>query len=147
MTKSTKRKILAGALRGSSSVVAASVPVWMIAQKFPLWATTQSTATSLTGAGIVAAIIAALAFRRKLFALIKAAAQKTKNMRAVTIGTVLICGVGLWICHLVTRVQPILPDIETICMGGVVSGLGGVGLEWASLAVSPKKKQETKEEA
>ena len=95
----------------------------------------------------MAAIIAALAFHRKLFALIKAAAQKTKNMRAVTIGTVLICGVGLWICHLVSRVQPILPDIETICMGGVVSGLGGIGLDWASLAVSPKKKQETKEEA
>lgn len=145
MKISTKRKIISGALRGSSPFVAASVPVWLIAQKFPLWATEQSTATSLTGAGIAAVIIAALAFRKKIFSAIKTAAKKTKSFRGATIGTVLICGAGLWLCYLVGQVEPILPDIEIICMGGVVSGLGGVGLDWAAIAVSKGDKQQEAE--
>lgn len=146
MKISTKRKIISGALRGSSPFVAISAPAWLIAQKFPLWATEETVETSLTGAGIVLAVIAALAFRKKFFNLIRTIAKKTKDMRAATIGTAIICGAGLGLCYLITKVTPIMPDIELICTGGVLSGIGGVGLDWAALAVQKKQDDEKTEE-
>lgn len=139
MTQITKRKILSGALRGSSTIVAAAVPIWLIAQKFPLWATEQSTTVTLTGGGIVVVLIACMVFRKKLFMAVKPLLTKIKKMRGVVIGTVLVSGAILGICYLVRQIYPIMPDIETICMGGVVSGLGGVGLDVAAIAVAPKK--------
>lgn len=47
---------------------------------------------------------------------------------------------------LVAGAVPILPDIETICMGGVISGLGGVGLDVAASYVLPKEKEVKAEE-
>lgn len=146
MKKTTKRNVLAGALRGSSPVVAASVPIWLIAQKFPLWAVEQESSVSLTGAGVIAVFVAIVAFHKKIFKGIKTVAKKTKNLRGAVVGTVILSLMVLGVCSAVRRMYPILPDIETICMGGVVSGAGGIGLEWVSLAVAPKKESESKEE-
>lgn len=146
MKKTTKRGILAGALRGSSPVVAASVPIWLIAQKFPLWAVEQESSVSLTGAGVIAVLVAMIAFHKKIFKGIKTVAKKTKKFRGAVIGTIVLSMIVLAFCSAVRRVYPILSDIETICMGGVVSGVGGIGLEWVSLAVAPKKESESKEE-
>lgn len=139
MKKTTKRKILAGALRRFSPMVTASVPVWLIAQKFPLWAVEQESTVSLTGAGVIAAIIAFIALRKKIFGAIKAV---TKKCKGVVLGTVILSMLVLGICSVVRNMYPVLPDIETICMGGVVSGIGGVGLEWAAMAVAPKKESD-----
>lgn len=38
MTQLTKRKLISGGLRAYSVLVAGAVPIWLIAQKFPLWA-------------------------------------------------------------------------------------------------------------
>lgn len=139
MLTRTKRKVLSGALRGSSAVVAAAIPIWLIAQKFPLWATEQSTTVSLTGGGIAVMIVASLAFRKRLWRAIKPALAKLKNRGGLVLGTVIVSGVILGICGVVETVYPILPDIETICMGGVVSGLAGVGLDAAAMVAAPKE--------
>ncbi len=139
MTQQTKRKLISGGLRASSVLVAGAVPIWLIAQKFPLWATEQSSGVALTGAGIVAAIVAVLVLWKKIIMWIKPVWQKLKNLRGVVIGTVLISGAILLVSFLIKQIYPILPDIETICMGGVVSGLGGVGLDVAASLVLPKE--------
>lgn len=139
MTQQTKRKLISGGLRASSVLVAGAVPIWLIAQKFPLWATEQSSGVALTGAGIVAAIVAVLVLWKKIIMWIKPLWQMLKNLRGVVIGTVLISGAILLVSFLIKQIYPILPDIETICMGGVVSGLGGVGLDVAASLVLPKE--------
>jgi hypothetical protein len=146
MTQLTKRKLISGALRGSSALVAASVPIWLIAQKFPLWATEQTAAVSLTGGGVAAVIIAVLIFWKKILLAIKPLWDKLKNLRGVVIGTVIVAGSILGICYLVRQVYPILPDIETICMGAIVSGLAGVGIDVAATLVAPKEDKEAKSE-
>ena len=147
MTQLTKRKLISGGLRASSVLVAGAVPIWLIAQKFPLWATEQSSGVALTGAGIVAVIVAVLVLWKKIVMWIKPLWQKLKNLRGVVIGTVLVSGAILLVSFLIKQIYPILPDIETICMGGVISGLGGVGLDVAASCVLPKEKKEKTEEA
>lgn len=147
MTQLTKRKLISGGLLASSVLVAGAVPIWLIAQKFPLWATEQSSGVALTGAGIVAVIVAVLVLWKKIIMWIKPLWQKLKNLRGVVIGTVLVSGAILLVSFLIKQIYPILPDIETICMGGVISGLGGVGLDVAASCVLPKKKEEKTEEA
>lgn len=146
MTQLTKRKLISGGLRASSVLVAGAVPIWLIAQKFPLWATEQPAGVTLTGAGIVAAIVAVLVLWKKILLAVKPMWKKMKNMRGVVIGTVLVSGAVLLVSFLIKQIYPILPDIETICMGGVISGLGGVGLDVAASYVMPKEKEVKAEE-
>ena len=147
MKSTTKRKILSKGLRGTSAILAGGVPIWLIAQKFPLWAVEQEPKVALTGGGVAVAIVVVLAFRKKISNALKPIREKMKSAGGVVLGTVILSAVILGICTLVRRLYPILPDVETICMGGVVSGLGGVGLDAAAMAVAPKdeKKDEKKE--
>ena len=149
LSKTTKRKIAAVGLRGLSVAVAGSVPIWLIAQKFPLWVTEQPASVSMTGAGLAVVILAVMILWKKIFLALKPLWQKMKKMRGVVLGTVLVSGGILFLCFAVRQVLPILPDIETICTGGIVSGLGGVGLDVAASSVYPAKVKEegTKEEA
>lgn len=146
MTQKTKRKILSGALRGSSAITAAAIPIWLIAQKFPLWATEQSASVTLTGGGIAVIIVASMAFRKRLWQAIKPMLSKIKSRGGLVVGTAIVSGAILGICYVVKTVYPILPDIETICMGGVVSGLAGVGLDAAAMVAAPKEDREGKKE-
>lgn len=147
MKSTTKRKILSKGLKGTSAILAGGVPIWLIAQKFPLWAVEQEPKVALTGGGVAVAIVAAMVFRKKLSHAVKPVVQRMKSAGGLVLGTVILSVVILGICTLVRRMYPIIPDIETICMGGVVSGLGGVGLDAAAMAVAPKdeKKDERKE--
>ncbi len=147
MKSTTKRKLLSKGLRGTSAILAGGVPIWLIAQKFPLWAVEQEPQVALTGGGVAVAIVAVLAFRKRISNAMKPMREKMKSAGGVVIGTVILSAVILGICTLVRRLYPILPDVETICMGGVVSGLGGVCLDAAAMAVAPKdeKKDEKKE--
>ena len=147
MTKQTRNKLISGALRGTSTLVAAGLPIWLIAQKFPLWATEQTTSTSLTGYGIVATIILSMTFRKKLFMMLKPIWQKLKQLRGVVLGTTLLGGAILGICFLVREVYPILPDIETICAGAVTGGLVGVGLDTTASVLTREKASKTAQEA
>ena len=142
MTATTKRKILSKTLRGSSAALAAGVPIWLIVQKFPIWVVEQEPEVSLTGGGIAIVLIAILAFRRKISGAVKPVIEGMKNRGGVVLGTVLLSAFVLGVCALVRKVYPIVPDIETICAGGVVSGLAGVGLDATAMAVSAKNDKE-----
>jgi hypothetical protein len=144
MKSTTKRKILSKGLKGTSAVLAGGVPIWLIAQKFPLWAVEQEPKVALTGGGLAVVIVAVLAFRKRISNAVKPIREKMKASGGVVLGTVILSAVILGICTLVRRLYPILPDLETICMGGVVSGLGGVALDSAAMAVAPKKDDEKK---
>ena len=146
MRSTTKRKILSKGLRGTSAILAGGVPIWLIAQKFPLWVVEQEPKVALTGGGLAVVIVAVLAFRKRISNAFKPVREKMKAAGGVVLGTVILSAVILGICTMVRRLYPILPDLETICMGGVVSGLGGIGLDAAAMAVAPKdeKKDEKK---
>ena len=147
MKATTKRKLIGGSLRVASPVVAAGVPLLMMADKFTLWVKEQSTEVALTGVGIIGAIFVALLAVTKLIQLAKPALKFLKKVK----GPWLVCLVMIGLMYLMAigaqKLYPLSDDIINICVGSAASVGAGLGMDTAAEFVSPKaKKEETTNE-
>ena len=145
MKAATKRKLIGGSLRVASPVVAAGVPLLMMADKFTLWVKEQSTEVALTGVGIIGAIFVALLAVTKLIQLAKPALAFFKKVK----GPWLVCLVMIGLMYLMAvgaqKLYPLTEDIINICVGSAVSVGAGLGMDTAAEFVSPKAKKEEKD--
>ena len=144
MKATTKRKLIGGSLRVASPVVAAGVPLLMMAEKFTLWVKEQSTEVALTGVGIIGAIFVALLAVTKLIQLAKPALAFLKKVK----GPWLICLVMIGLMYLMAigaqKLYPLTDDIINICVGSAASVGAGLGMDTAAEFVSPTAKKEDK---
>ena len=142
MKTTTKRKLIGGSLRVASPVVAAGVPLLMMADKFTLWVKEQSTEVALTGVGIIGAIFVALLAVTKLIQLAKPALAFLKKVK----GPWLVCLVMIGLLYLMAvgaqKLYPLTDDIINICVGSAASVGAGLGMDTAAEFVSPKAKKE-----
>lgn len=142
MKTTTKRKLIGGSLRVASPVVAAGVPLLMMADKFTLWVKEQSTEVALTGVGIIGAIFVALLAVTKLIQLAKPALAFLKKVK----GPWLVCLVMIGLTYLMAvgaqKLYPLTDDIINICVGSAASVGAGLGMDTAAEFVSPKAKKE-----
>lgn len=142
MKAATKRKLIGGSLRVTSPVVAAGVPLLMMADKFTLWVKEQSTEVALTGVGIIGAIFVALLAVTKLIQLAKPALAFLKKVK----GPWLVCLVMIGLMYLMAvgaqKLYPLSDDIINICVGSAASVGAGLGMDTAAEFVSPKAKKE-----
>lgn len=142
MKSTTKRKLIGGSLRVASPVVAAGVPLLMMADKFTLWVKEQSTEVALTGVGIIGAIFVALLAVTKLIQLAKPALAFLKKVK----GPWLVCLVMIGLIYLMAigaqKLYPLTDDIINICVGSAASVGAGLGMDTAAEFVSPKAKKE-----
>ena len=142
MKATTKRKLIVGSLRVASPVVAAGVPLLMMADKFTLWVKEQSTEVALTGVGIIGAIFVALLAVTKLIQLAKPALAFLKKVK----GPWLVCLVMIGLMYLMAvgaqKLYPLTDDIINICVGSAASVGAGLGMDTAAEFVSPKAKKE-----
>ena len=142
MKATTKRKLIGGSLRVASPVVAAGVPLLMMADKFTLWVKEQSTEVALTGVGIIGAIFVALLAVTKLIQLAKPALAFLKKVK----GPWLVCLVMIGLMYLMAigaqKLYPLTEDINNICVGSAASVGAGLGMDTAAEFVSPKVKKE-----
>jgi len=142
MKATTKRKLIGGSLRVASPVVAAGVPLLMMADKFTLWVKEQSTEVALTGVGIIGAIFVALLAVTKLIQLAKPALAFLKKVK----GPWLVCLVMIGLMYLMAigaqKLYPLTDDIINICVRSAASVGAGLGMDTAAEFVSPKAKKE-----
>lgn len=145
MKATTKRKLIGGSLRVASPVVAAGVPLLMMADKFTLWVKEQSTEVALTGVGIIGAIFVGLLAVTKLIQLAKPALAFLKKVK----GPWLVCLVMIGLMYLMAigaqKLYPLTDDIINICVGSASSVGVGLGMDTAAEFVSPKAKKEEKD--
>ena len=145
MKATTKRKLIGGSLRVASPVVAAGVPLLMMADKFTLWVKEQSTEVALTGVGIIGAIFVALLAVTKLIQLAKPALAFLKKVK----GPWLVCLVMIGLIYLMAigaqKLYPLTEDIINICVGSAASVGAGLAMDTAAEFVSPKAKKEEKD--
>lgn len=144
MKSTTKRKLIGGSLRVTSPVVAAGVPLLMMADKFTLWVKEQSTEVALTGVGIIGAIFVALLAVTKLIQLAKPVLAFLKKVK----GPWLVCLVMIGLLYLMAvgaqKLYPLTDDIINISVGSAASVGAGLGMDTAAEFVSPKAKKEDK---
>lgn len=142
MKATTKRKLIGGSLRVASPVVAAGVPLLMMADKFTLWVKEQNTEVALTGVGIIGAIFVALLAVTKLIQLAKPAMAFLKKVK----GPWMVCLVMIGLIYLMAvgarKLYPLTDDIINICVGSAASVGAGLGMDTAAEFVSPKAKKE-----
>lgn len=142
MKATTSRKLIGGSLRVASPVVAAGVPLLMMADKFTLWVKEQSTEVALTGVGIIGAIFVALLAVTKIIQLAKPALAFLKKVK----GPWLVCLVMIGLMYLMAigaqKLYPLTDDIINICVGSAASVGAGLGMDTAAEFVSPKAKKE-----
>jgi hypothetical protein len=142
MKATTKRNLIGGSLRVASPVVAAGVPLLMMADKFTLWVKEQSTEVALTGVGIIGAIFVALLAVTKLIQLAKPALAFLKKVK----GPWLVCLVMIGLMYLMAvgaqKLYPLTEDIINICVGSAASVGAGLGMDTAAEFVSQKAKKE-----
>lgn len=142
MTATTKRKIIGGSLRVVSPVVAAGVPLLMMADKFTLWAATEDTGVALTGMGMVGVLFAALILITKIRKLAEPVVKFFKRVKGPYMVSLIIIGLIWAMCVGAQQLYPISGDIITLCMGSAASVGAGFGMDTAAEFVSPKKKKE-----
>ena len=146
MKATTKRKLIGGSLRVASPIVAAGVPLLMMADKFTLWVKEQSTEVALTGIGTIGAIFVALLAIGKLIQLLKPAMVFLKKVK----GPWLVCLVMIGLIYLMAvgaqKLYPLTDDIINICVGSAASVGAGLGMDTAAEFVSPKAKKEATNE-
>lgn len=144
MKATTKRKLIGGSLRVTSPVVAAGVPLLMMADKFTLWVKEQSTEVALTGVGIIGAIFVALLAVTKLIQLAKPALAFLKKVKGPWLACLIMIGLLYLMAVGAQKLYPLTDDIINICIGSAASVGAGLGMDTAAEFVSPKAKKEDK---
>lgn len=62
-----KRKTLYGLFKVLSIIISCALPVWAIAEKFPIWKTAYGTTHSIGVGGVLALIVLLIIFRKSVF--------------------------------------------------------------------------------
>lgn len=137
MTTLTKRKLGAVGLRAAGMGAAIGTPAAVVLRKFPLWgeAAEQSGGAVLGVGGVMVLVIVLLGLRRQLWPLIR------DKLRINSIGALIFWGLAFALLLGIERIVPMLPDLRTVCISGLVgTGVGQIADTAAGLVDPAGKK-------
>lgn len=117
--KTGKGNIISVILRFAAFTVSAGLPVGAIIDKFPLWSKSEGVSVSIGSGAILIAVVAAITFRKVIFAWIK------DKLGLNACPPVVFWGIGFIALLGLGKITTIINDLTTVCIAGLVgSGLG-----------------------
>ena len=142
MKSTTRRKLGASGMRALGFGSAVLAPAAVVLQKFPLWGENRVTdAKTLGVGGVMAVIIVLIGCRQRIWPVIK------ERLHVTSVAAIILWGLAFGLILGIERIIPMLPDLRTICLTGLIGTGAGQALDTAAGFLDPdtKKKEEVEE--